>query len=174
MTLRRGLELVKIILSPSISTPAANKYTKVDPVVRKVALITNFAALMHRALASKLKKQTALSEEEPAVFDDPDAVIGIPKDAMQHFKNVANTRLHRMLSFLRLAACVYLPLVWLVVCSSIMVVHYHLFKYGTWSTNNVDGKRCNLFDFCKSSNSNPVVVAMTVLALMMYVGPLRG
>ena len=167
VSLGRACELIKLVLSPSISTPAANRYTKVDPVVRKVALITNFAGLMRRALASKLQKASTLSEADSAAFDDPDAVIGIPKDAMKHFKNVANTRLHRMLSFLRLAACVYLPLVWLVVCSSIMVIHYHLFEYGTWSTDNKGAKRCNLFDFCRSVDSNPVVVAMTALASMM-------
>jgi hypothetical protein len=52
-SLDRACALVKLIIAPSITTPAANKYTKVDPVVRKVALMTNFLGLMRRAIATK-------------------------------------------------------------------------------------------------------------------------
>ena len=33
--------LVKRIISPAIAPPALNKFTKVDPVIRKVALMTH-------------------------------------------------------------------------------------------------------------------------------------
>ena len=37
LALEKGCRLVKRVVAPSISTPAANKYTKVDPVLRKIA-----------------------------------------------------------------------------------------------------------------------------------------
>ena len=44
LALQKAFGLVTRVVAPSISTPAANKYTKVDPVVRKLALLTIFLA----------------------------------------------------------------------------------------------------------------------------------
>jgi len=55
-SVKRAFGLVKRFVVPCISEPAANKYTKVDPVVRKLALATNFFGhLLRRAFARKFK-----------------------------------------------------------------------------------------------------------------------
>ena len=44
------------IFMPPISEPAANKYTKVDPCVKSVVLITWTFGLLRKALGVKFKK----------------------------------------------------------------------------------------------------------------------
>ena len=88
----RAKALAAKIFMPPISEPAANKYTKVDPCVRSVVLITWTFGLLRKALGVKLKKDC---EKDPglaavvpgpgnaAVIPDPvdtDGAIGIPRD----------------------------------------------------------------------------------------------
>ena len=54
----RAFRLVKRFVAPCISEPAANKYTKVDPVIRKLALASNFYSLLRRAFARKFKDRS--------------------------------------------------------------------------------------------------------------------
>ena len=76
--------MVKRVVAPSISTPAANKYTKVDPVVRKVALLTIFFGIFRRMVGQKLGRRVEDGDEDGyfAGVDD-DTVIGIPKNEKQ-------------------------------------------------------------------------------------------
>ena len=56
-SVERAFGLVKRFVSPCLSEPAANKYTKVDPVMRKLALAANFFGLLRRAFARKFKEE---------------------------------------------------------------------------------------------------------------------
>ena len=167
VSLDKACTLAKRIISPSITEPAANKYTKVDPVVRKVALMTNFLGIMRRAVAKRLGRRDASGDVDDAEVVDVDAAIGIPRDPMQHHKNMGHVKLNKAFNFLRQPAAKYLPLVWLVVCSSIMVVHYKLFKQGTWYGER-QGTRCDIFDFCGPTHLNPVAHALSALGSMMF------
>ena len=79
---------MKAVVCPPVSTPAANKYTKVVPVARKVALMAHCFGLLRRVVARKL------GVAAPGEVDilgtasglDADGVIGIPKDARRHQK----------------------------------------------------------------------------------------
>ena len=48
-----------------------------------------------------------------------------------------------------------------------MVVHYRLFKYGTWYSHRPEKDRCNIFDFCGDAADNPVAEALSTLASML-------
>ena len=75
--------------------------------------------------------------------------------------------LNRSYDFPKHRSSEYLPLIWLRVCSCIMVVHYRLFKDGTWRSRRRTQARCNSFDFCSDASENPFCEALTCLAAMM-------
>ena len=168
----RAFGLVKRFVAPCISEPAANKYTKVDPVMRSIALAANFFGLLRRAVARQFGDDGG-SQSDISV----DAAIGAPSDATRHWRKVKHIKLNRSFSFLKHRASEYLPLIWLCVCSCIMVVHYKLFRHGTWYNHRTTASgqggtsgrwpRCNIFDFTSDLETNPVCEALAVLASML-------
>ena len=75
------------------------------------------------------------TEFELSATDMMDSVVGIPKDPRHHHKAVGVARLRRVHDFFSMSAAKILTLVWFVVCSVVMRVHYRLFKHGTWFTH---------------------------------------
>ena len=71
-----------------------------------------------------------------------------------------------MHEFVSAGAAKLLTLVWLVVCSVVMRVHYRLFKHGTWLTHR-KGIRCNVFEFSRRSPRNPVISSLSDIASML-------
>ena len=142
----KAFGLVKRFVAPCISEPAANKYTKVDPVMRKLALATNFYGLLRKAFARKFK-ETAETESERSDFS-VDVAIGESQDQIKHWRKVKHIKQNRAYDFLKHRASEYLPLIWLCVCSCIMVVHYRLFKHGTWHSRRRAQPGMNIFGFC--------------------------
>ena len=133
--------------------------------------------LLRRMVAKKLGIAAPLepasgqgTEFELSATDMMDSVIGIPKDPRHHHKAVGVARLRRVHDFFSMSAAKILTLVWLVVCSVIMRVHYRLFKHGTWFTHR-EGIRCNAFEFAGHTPRSPVVAALCALAAMLL-GPL--
>ena len=170
-SIKKAHMLVRRLVVPCISEPAANKYTKVDPVMRKLAIACNFVGLLRRAFARKFKEN---GDSESDISSD--AALGAPRDANRHWRKVKHIKLNRSYNFLKQRASEYLPLIWLCVCSCIMVVHYKLFKHGTWFSHRADKDRCNIFDFCTASgqgsafgpgSDNPICEALSTLASML-------
>ena len=58
-------------------------------------------------------------------------------------------------------------LIWCVVCASVMVIHWSLFKRGTWSNHVQETSRYGVFDLC-SRRRNPVALTLTKLASMVF------
>ena len=164
-SVERAFGLVKRFVNPCVSEPAANKYTKVDPVMRKLALAANFFGLLRRAFARKFKEEGNVEADHSDI--SVDAAIGAPTNATSHWRKVTHIKLNRSYSFLKQRASEYLPLVWLCVCSCVMTVHYTLFKHGTWFSHRPPTERCNVFDFCSDGERNPVSVALSTLAAML-------
>ena len=73
---------------PPISVPAANKYTKIDPCLKSVTLITWTFGLLRKAVGMKLGKK----DTGPAAVGnipehiDADAAIGIPRHEIDHYR----------------------------------------------------------------------------------------
>ena len=161
-SIKKAHVLVRRLVVPCISEPAANKYTKVDPVIRKLAIACNFFGLLRRAFARKFKEN---GDSESEISSD--AALGAPRDANRHWRKVKHIKLNRSYTFLKQRASEYLPLIWLCVCSCIMVVHYKLFKNGTWFSHRSAKDRCNIFDFCSDTTENPICEALSTLASML-------
>ena len=149
-----AFRLLKAIVAPPVSTPAVNKYTKVDPVMRKVALMVSCYGLLRRVVAKKLGREAPREQDVQDTQVDLtssellDSVVGIPKDPRRHQKCVGKVRLLRVHELVSAGAAKLLTLAWLVVCSVVMRVHYRLFKHGTWFTHR-KGIRCNVFEFLR-------------------------
>ena len=71
-----------------------------------------------------------------------------------------------------MSAAKILTLVWLVVCSVVMRVHYRLFKHRAWFTHRA-GIRSNAFEFAGHTPRSPVVATLCALAAMLL-DPLCG
>ena len=157
--------LVKRIISPAIAPPALNKYTKVDPAIRKVALMTHFLGLLKQGVAWKLGKKP----EDAASDVSENAVVGAPTNETQHFRKVGHIKLHKCYSFLEKRSSKWVTLVWLAVCTCIMVIHFKLFKHGTWYNHRKnDPMRASIFDFCGPLAKSPAGIAMNTLATIIF------
>ena len=114
-SVERAYGLVKRFVNPCISEPAANTYTKVDPVMRKLALAANFFGLLRRAFARKFKEEAKPEADKSDSDISMDVAIGVPTDANSHWRKVAHIKLNRSYSLLKQRASKYLPLLWLCV-----------------------------------------------------------
>ena len=97
-SVQKAFSSLKEIVALPISTPAVNKYTKVDPVVRKVTLMVHCYGLLRRIVARKLKLAAPREPDLPGAASglqggfELESVIGIPKDPRQHLKCVGEAR----------------------------------------------------------------------------------
>ena len=81
-SVKRAQELASLFFLPPISEPAANKYTKIDPCVKSVALISWSFGLLRKAIGIKPgKKDTGPAAAENILEHvDADSAIGVPHD----------------------------------------------------------------------------------------------
>ena len=100
----KAKRLARLLLSPPVTEPAANKYTKCDPCVRSVAIVAWFHGLVRKAIGRKLKRQEESTGHAagPAGADvvDYDAAIGVPRDAMGHERKIGGIKLNKVYYFL--------------------------------------------------------------------------
>ena len=120
----RGQKLAKLIVSPSITPPAMNKYTKVDPVVRQLCLLSNFFGLFRRALSGKVGSGKRGGDGDNESDMSQDACVGAPRDEVRHFRKIGRLKLHRANEFMARRFAAWTTLIWIAVCDPVMVVHY--------------------------------------------------
>ena len=99
--MERAFGLVKRFVNPCVSEPAANKYTKVDPVMRKLALAANLFGLLRRAFARKFKEEGNVEADRSDISVDD--AIGAPTNMASHWRKVAHIKLNRSYSLFEAA-----------------------------------------------------------------------
>ena len=72
--------LVRTIFGRSLTEPAANKWTKIDPVIRRVLLKAWFGIWFRRAVGMKLGKRDEAGSADGTFGLNPDGAIGVPMD----------------------------------------------------------------------------------------------
>ena len=109
-SVQKAFTLLKAVACPLVSTPAANKYTKVDPVVRKVTLMVHCFGLLRRIVAKKVGVAAPQEPEFPGTASglDADGVIGIPKDPQGHHKCVGMARFRKIHEFMSITMSTHL------------------------------------------------------------------
>ena len=133
VSLDRGRDLIMKVIIPRMTTPAANRYTKIFPVCLQVCLMFHFYAVMPKAVRWLTEGAAGDSDEEDSVLRHPDAVVGAPEDAILHMRKLQakqRTKLRQLCE--QCATNSLLFLVWTVCTQLIMPLHYRLFKRGTW------------------------------------------
>ena len=71
------------VIFPHMTLPAANRYTKVFPVVCRVGLMLHFYGLPKKAMRRLLEGKADNSDGD-AVLQHVDALVGAPADAIVH------------------------------------------------------------------------------------------
>ena len=90
VSIRRGTDLIMKVIFPRMSRPAANRYTKIFPVVLRICLMMHFYAVMHKALQILLRGRRGDSDDD-AVLRHDNAVIGAPDDVIAHQRKLQAT-----------------------------------------------------------------------------------
>ena len=160
-TLRKAMDLLNTVIFRHLEVPAVNKWTKVFPVFAKVFLMASFGKLMARAMRAKMGVDDL---DEGSDLSD-DAQVGAPQDEKRTHKKLSSKRKSKTLDFIESKDTLWRMLLWLSICGVVMVVHYRLFKFGTWHSHCND-QRCGTFEFVNRS-SNPALKAMVVLSFMI-------
>ena len=102
-SIERAKTLAAKLFMPPLCEPAANKYTKVDPCLKSVALITWTFGLLRKAIGARLKK-TARDDPGHAAVVVPDQVdiagaIGIPRDEYAYYRQIGHIKLGKSHTF---------------------------------------------------------------------------
>ena len=71
------------VLLRRISEPAANRYTKMFPVILSTCLMLHFYTFVKKALLRPLKGLKDDSDDD-SILQDPNAVVGAPADVFVH------------------------------------------------------------------------------------------
>lgn len=168
-SLSRAKELSKYLFMPPISTPAANKYTKTDPCVHRVShctLVWSFG-LLRKAISRMLGKVDGDTGQTHGLVE-ADGAIGIPHDTREYETNLGHIKLQKVHTFLSHAAAKHLLLVWVVVCTPIMCLHYYLFLHGKiYSHRSDDEDAVTVFDFVSEVHFNLLVDTLAALCAML-------
>ena len=97
------------IFMPPTSEPSANKYTKADPCVRSVCLVTWTFGLLRKAISRMLWKDE--ESTGPADVVEADGAIGVPRDTNAYERKVGRRKVQKVHTFLHNAAAKHLLLV---------------------------------------------------------------
>ena len=130
-SLERAVSLVQKVFLHAISVPALNKWTTVAPCVNLVSAMQHFCDVLPQAFVLCFPKGP---QAESTESEDEGRDLGAPLDQTKMWRKLAMKRQIKASQFMQDADSHWLTLLWAVLTSPIMVVHYKLFKQGTWVT----------------------------------------
>ena len=178
----KACELVRKVILRRVAQPAKNKWTKLDPAFRQVALVVQFFSLVQSALEAKVGMTYADVLHAAATVMDQDS-DSENEDGGHKYKGRLQKYGKRSLLFVGDPDSKQHLLLWLAVGEPIMVIHYRFFHRYTWYSHSLD--KCPVLEFCPGSpeHRNPVAPALASLANMLFepngagkvsLGPLRA
>ena len=125
------MTLVQKVFLHAISVPALNKWTTVAPCVNLVSAMQHFCDVLPQAFGLCFPKGP---QAESTESEDEGRDLGAPLDQTKMWRKLAMKRQIKASTFMQDEDSKWLTLLWAAVTSPIMVVHYKLFKQGTWVT----------------------------------------
>ena len=84
--------MIKYLFMPPISEPAANKYTKTDPCVRRVCTLVWSFGLLCNAISRMLGKIDGELGQTHGIVE-ADGAIGIPRDTREYESKLGHIKL---------------------------------------------------------------------------------
>lgn len=127
------MELLTSRLLTAISVPAMNKWTKVAPCVRHIAVLQNFCGLVPEAC-----QRLFPPPEEDSGPEDEGQAVGAPLDESKAWRKLARLRVRKACHFLSDKQSSWVTALWCVLTEPIMSVHFALFKHATWLSERVE------------------------------------
>ena len=170
-SVRVGQELIGQVVIRHLQRPAANRYTKIDPVVRCITLMLNFSGVFKKSMRRMLQNKTDNSDDD-AVLINPNALIGVPADEIAHCRQLQSKQRQKVLHLVNDQDAPRIFLVWVTIAMLVMVLHYRLFKRGTWFSH-MQGKREReqrfaCFEFCRGAIANPAARLLTSFSEIIF------
>ena len=86
-SIQRAVKLIKSVVCPHLSRPAANRYTRVFPVVARICFMMLFYSVVKKALRRQLQGTLDDSGDE-AVLHNVDAIVGAPPDEISYHRKL--------------------------------------------------------------------------------------
>ncbi len=140
VSVARAAELVNAVILRLPGIPAKNKWTTVDPAIRKVCRMTLFCGVISGAFAAKVPARRR-SAPQPLERDS---------DAVQGYHERARRRAERAQRFLASDNAAEELLFWVILCDPAMRVHYRLFKTATFFRHCRSSLGLGALGFCDS------------------------
>lgn len=131
-SVEKGAKLVQQVFLHAISIPALNKWTTVAPCINLVAAMQHFCNVVPQAFGRCFP--AGPSAESSGLDMDEGKELGVPLDQTKAWRKLARKRQRKATHFLTDAQSRWLTMLWAIVTSPVMTVHYSLFKRGTWFT----------------------------------------
>ena len=168
--LRKAQKLLEDAVICPLPIPALNKWTKLGPTIAKVTLMSHFCGVLGHCLRREFSKLVERVEEEDAASDQEGearaaaAGVGLPLDERAEWRRVANQRRLKTVEFVEDKEAAFYNLLWLVIASPILVLHWKLFKHARWVSEQDQGVREGqiIQSFCDPS-TNPAATVMESL-----------
>ena len=148
-----------------------NKWTKVDPAMCQATIMACVFRMVPQALELKLNvTYEALAAMSPGLGVAEQVEADRVQDDQESWKGALKRFGKKCLMFLGDPDTQLYLLVWTVIGSPLMVLHYKLFKHVNFASNCVDDDNSiSVFNFCSDCpQSNPAKEAMQELSLMMF------
>ncbi|CAE7841126.1 unnamed protein product, partial [Symbiodinium necroappetens] len=142
--LKKAEELVSDCIVAPLPQPALNKWTRLGPTIARVTLMSHFCGLLKHAMQKEFGGLAERVHGEDSVDEQAEAV-GLPLDERAAWKRVADKRRVKSVEFVADKDASWGNLVWLVIASPMLVLHWKLFKHAKWcseadSTNEEPGR----------------------------------
>ena len=155
------MDLLQKTVLRTITTPAENKWTKLQPVVSRILLMLSFCGLVQAAI--RLLKPEQDKEQGPPPNFAEDLSHRPPK-----------VRRARAFSYLMRPESKIELALWMSVAGQVMHVHYYLFHCATWWSHRRIGRNsgANIHDFMDERRNPAVAVAKRLSALLSERTPL--
>ena len=157
--------VVKVLLT-GLTVPVLNKWTTVSPCISRVAAMQQFCHVLPEPFG-RCFPQRPLAESGSSAEDEGQE-LGVPLDQTKVWRKLARKRQKKAAHFCSDAESAWLTLLWSTVTLPVIVVHYALFKRGTWLSERPDepDESASTVFFCNPA-LNPAAKACSSLADMV-------
>lgn len=134
--MKQAREVVTEAVVAPLPQPALNKWTRLGPTIARVVLMSHFCGVLGHAMKQEFGGLAErVEEEENREQEEQQAeAVGLPLDERAAWKRVADKRRLKAAEFVQDKDASWGNLMWLVIASPILVLHWKLFKHAKWST----------------------------------------
>ena len=160
------MSLVQKMFLHAVSVPALNKWTTVAPCVNLVTAMQHFCNVLPEAFGQCFPPGPQAEHSES---EDEGQPLGAPLDQTKAWRKLARKRQRKSAQFVQDSESKWLTLLWSVCVAPVMVVHYSLFKRGTWLNQRPQDENAWAATTAGFANQafNPAARAMSDLSSML-------